>query len=451
MTYDPGQGAITCPNCGNQTPAGASFCPACGRVLNATQAPSSTAAAAPVPAPALPTTTPQAYGQPASYGQPATTPQAYGQPRGYGQPATTQQPQGYGQPPGYGQLPQPEPPTAEQPQGYAPAPGYPAGYGYAPTPARRNSSVLLVGLGIVGLVVVIVAGVALLSSAGGPHATSAPSAFALATPTGGATPTAVRSATATPTQTPIPASNGAITVGGFTIEITGVTLSDSGVGGYVPGSMTSDQTVLGVEATLVSGGTLTALSKVQVWATDETGSRYDVGAALSIDAQNGAIWMYAVPRTSSVFLWWFPSGEVIDLTPLLSAGPSVTPVPTAVPTPEGTPWEVFSAYETVQHATQATDTQAWNDANNPSTTYAAATRARADDQADLAWLQAHQPMACYSDLYKDLILYDNQDIKAMNDWFAGRYATVNDVDVPAVNAVWNRLDGELTDAEVACS
>jgi hydrogenase maturation factor HypE len=60
-------------------------------------------------------------------------------------------------------------------------------------------------------------------------------------------------------------------------------------------------------------------------------------------------------------------------------------------------------------------------------------------------------MACYSDLYKDLILYDNQDIKAMNDWFAGRYATVNDVDVPAVNAVWNRLDGELTDAEVACS
>jgi hypothetical protein len=309
----------------------------------------------------------------------------------------------------------------------------------------------LVGLGIVGLVVVIIAGVVLLSSAGGPHPTSAPSAFALATPTGGARPTAVPSATATPTQTPIPASNGAITVGDFTIEITGVTLSDSGVGGYVPGSMTSDQTVLGVEATLVSGGTLAALSKVQVWATDETGSRYDVGAALSIDAQNGAIWMYAVPRTSSVFLWWFPSGEVIDLTPLLSAGPSVTPVPTAVPTPSGTPWQVFSTYETAEHATQVADTQAWNDANNPSTTYAAATKARADAQADLVWLNAHQPMVCYSDLYNDLILYDNQEIKTMNDWFAGRYATVNDVDVPAVNATWNRIDGELTDAEAVCS
>jgi hypothetical protein len=105
----------------------------------------------------------------------------------------------------------------------------------------------------------------------------------------------------------------------------------------------------------------------------------------------------------------------------------------------------------VQHATQVADTQAWNDANNPSTTYAAATKARADAQADLVWLNAHQPMVCYSDLYNDLILNDNQEIKTMNDWFAGRYTTVNDVDVPAVNAIWNRIDGELTDAEAVCS
>jgi hypothetical protein len=39
----------------------------------------------------------------------------------------------------------------------------------------------------------------------------------------------------------------------------------------------------------------------------------------------------------------------------------------------------------------------------------------------------------------------------MNDWFAGRYATVNDVDLPAQNAVWNRIAGELTDAEAVCS
>jgi hypothetical protein len=412
MTYDPGQGAITCLNCGNQTPAGASFCPACGRVLSTTQAPSSTSPAAPVPAQALPTTAPQVYSQPPDYGQ----------------PPTTQQPQGYGQPP-----------------------GYPTGYGYAPTPARRNSTPIFVGLGIVGLVIVIIAGAVFLSSAGGPHATSAVSAIALATPTDGATPTGVQSPTPAPTQTPIPASNDAITVGDYTIKITGVTLSDSGMSGYVPASMTSDQTVLGVEATLVSGGTLTDLSSVPAWATDETGSRYDVGAALSIDAQNGAIWMYAVPKSASVFLWWFPSGEVIDLSPLLSTGSSVTPVPTAVATPEGTSWQEFSAYETVEHATQVANTQAWNDASNPSTTYAAATKAKADDQADLAWLAANPPTDCYSVLYNDLVLYDNQDIKTMNDWFAGRYTNVNDVDLPALNVIWHRVESELTDAEGVCS
>src|SRR5450759_4599383 len=143
MTYNPGQGAITCLNCGNQTPAGASFCPACGRILNTMQAPSSTSPAAPVPAPALPT----------------TAPQAYGPPQGNGQPPTTQQPQGYG-----------------------PVPGYPTGYGYAPTPARSNSAPIFVALGLIGLVVVIVAGAVFLSSAGGPHATSAAPAIALATP-----------------------------------------------------------------------------------------------------------------------------------------------------------------------------------------------------------------------------------------------------------------------------
>jgi hypothetical protein len=416
MTDIPGQGPITCLNCGNQTPAGASFCPACGRVVSTVQGPSSISPVTPVPAPA-PTTAPPV----------APTPPP-GPPAGYGLPPTTQQLQGPG-----------------------PVPGYPAGFGYAPTPARRNSTPIFVALGLIGLLVVIIAGAVFLSSAGGPHAKSAPSAIALATPTGGTTRTSVPSPTSAPTQTPIPASNDAITVDDFTITITGVTLSDGGMSGYVPAGMTSDQTVLGVEATLVSGGTLTDLSSIPVWATDETGDRYDVGAALSVDSGNGAIWMYAVPRTSSVFLWWFPSGEVIDLTPLLSTSPSVTPVPTAVPTPEGTPWEVFNAHETVQHATQITNTEAWNEAKNPSTTYAAATRARADAQADLVWLNAHQPIECYSDLYDDLILYDNQEIKTMNDWFAGRYATVNDVDVPAVNATWNRIDGELADAEAVCS
>ena len=291
----------------------------------------------------------------------------------------------------------------------------------------------------------------LFASAGGPHATPTPSAVALASANGGATPTALTKQTPTPGPTAIPASHDQITVGGYTIEITAVTLSDGGIGGFVPASMTSDQTVLGVEATLVSGGTLDDLSGIPAWATDETSDRYNVGAALSVGAQSSAIWLYAVPKTSSSFLWWFPSGEVIDLSPLLSVGPSVTPVPTAVPTPAGTPWEIFSAYETVQEATQQADTKAWNDANNGSATYAAAAKAKADDQADLAWLNAHPPMDCYSDLYADLILRDNQDIKTMDDWFAGKYTTVNKVDLPALNATSARIDTERADAAAVCS
>jgi hypothetical protein len=146
----------------------------------------------------------------------------------------------------------------------------------------------------------------------------------------------------------------------------------------------------------------------------------------------------------------------VTATPTLAPTPTpeivyVTPVPTLVPTPFGTPWQVFSAYETAEHAKQVADNQAWNAANNGSTTYAAATKVKADAQADLGWLSAHPPMDCYSVFYNDLILYDNADIKGMDDWFAGKYTTVNKVDLPAINAIWNRLEGESSDADSVCS
>jgi hypothetical protein len=50
-----------------------------------------------------------------------------------------------------------------------------------------------------------------------------------------------------------------------------------------------------------------------------------------------------------------------------------------------------------------------------------------------------------------LILHDNQDIKTMDDWFAGRYTTVNNVDLPALNATWNRISTERVEADAACS
>ena len=39
----------------------------------------------------------------------------------------------------------------------------------------------------------------------------------------------------------------------------------------------------------------------------------------------------------------------------------------------------------------------------------------------------------------------------MDDWFAGRDTTVNNVDLPALNAIWHRVVSELTDAEGVCS
>ncbi|MGA2514491.1 MAG: hypothetical protein ABSG37_12870 [Candidatus Limnocylindrales bacterium] len=92
-----------------------------------------------------------------------------------------------------------------RPGGYGSVPGHPAGSGYAPTPAGRNSKPVFVGLGVIGLVVVIIAGAMLLSSAGGSHATSAPlttngsqSSAPSASPCVVATTTLTLSATDTP-------------------------------------------------------------------------------------------------------------------------------------------------------------------------------------------------------------------------------------------------------------
>jgi len=60
-------------------------------------------------------------------------------------------------------------------------------------------------------------------------------------------------------------------------------------------------------------------------------------------------------------------------------------------------------------------------------------------------------MDCYSAYYTDLVLRDNQDIKTMDDWFAGRYTTVNKVDLPALNATSARLSTERADAEAVCT
>jgi hypothetical protein len=185
MTENQSQGTVTCLNCGAQFPAvGARFCPVCGGAVAVSQAASWAPFAAPAPMPAAPT---PPVAPPSVPSAPAPD---YGQ-QGQGQPPT------YSPPPAYGHPPAPAL-YYTQPQGYGSAPGY----GYGPAHARRNSTPIFVGLGLIGLVAVIIAGALLLSLAGGPHTTSAPSAIALATPTAGATPTPAPIPTPAPTPTP---------------------------------------------------------------------------------------------------------------------------------------------------------------------------------------------------------------------------------------------------------
>ena len=148
MTENPGGGLATCAFCGARFPAiAARFCPACGRDVGTAPAippaPSATPAAPPATTSAVPA--------------PPTQAPAFQYPQAYGQP----QAGGFG-------------------------PGFPAGYGFAPLPARRNRLPILVGLGVAGLVLVIVAGALVVAGAGSGKASLAPSPLAAASATAAA-------------------------------------------------------------------------------------------------------------------------------------------------------------------------------------------------------------------------------------------------------------------------
>lgn len=121
---------------------------------------------------------------------------------------------------------------------------------------------------------------------------------------------------ATPTIAAIPGSNQPIVIGDFNLTITTVDLNEKGFNGLAPYPMTADQTVLAVEVTLNSGD-LEQLSHLKAWVMDDAGNRTDSGTTLSVAAKNQVIWLFPVLKTAHSFLLYFPSGEVIDLTPLL--------------------------------------------------------------------------------------------------------------------------------------
>jgi hypothetical protein len=146
----------------------------------------------------------------------------------------------------------------------------------------------------------------------GPTPTPAPTHTPI-TPTVTATNTPIP---ATPTMASIPGSMEPMVIGDFNFSFTTVVLSDEGLHGMAPYPMTADQTVLGIEVNLISGD-LDQLSQLDIWITDEAGNRTDSGTTLTAESQNQVTWLFPVAKTSHSFFLNFPSGEVIDLAPLL--------------------------------------------------------------------------------------------------------------------------------------
>jgi hypothetical protein len=120
----------------------------------------------------------------------------------------------------------------------------------------------------------------------------------------------------TPTIAAIPGSNEPVVIGDFKLNISTVVLSDKGFNGMVPYPMAADETVLAIEVILISGE-LADLSHLDVWVTDEQGNRKDSGTTLSMDSKNQVVWLFPVAKSAHSFSLHFPSGEVIDLSPLL--------------------------------------------------------------------------------------------------------------------------------------
>jgi hypothetical protein len=87
---------------------------------------------------------------------------------------------------------------------------------------------------------------------------------------------------------------------------------------FAPAGMTENQTVLTIEVNVPASASVEAVSNMGVWVTDEKGVRSEMGAALSHEQPKlQVVWLFAVAKTAKSFLLYFPSGETVDLAPLL--------------------------------------------------------------------------------------------------------------------------------------
>ena len=114
----------------------------------------------------------------------------------------------------------------------------------------------------------------------------------------------------------IPASKEPMVIGDFELSFSNVTISENGFNGWVPANKTADDTVLTVEVLLISGD-LKKLSSMKLSVTDDQGKRSESGTTLSVNDKNQVIWLIPVAKTARSFTLHFPSGEAVDLSPLL--------------------------------------------------------------------------------------------------------------------------------------
>ena len=106
----------------------------------------------------------------------------------------------------------------------------------------------------------------------------------------------------------------------FTIDVDKTVLTFNDVelgkpydGMFVPASMTKKQTVLLVDVRVPASAT-NAFGKMKVWVTDEKGIRSEV---TTVTGTGEVAWLFAVAKKTKSFVLHFPTGQTVDLSPML--------------------------------------------------------------------------------------------------------------------------------------
>jgi protein-disulfide isomerase len=109
----------------------------------------------------------------------------------------------------------------------------------------------------------------------------------------------------------IPGSKKPFTVASFKIKFFNVGGNDA----FEAAGQKPSQESLVIQIEVLSGSA-SQFSTIEAWVTDENARRSDIGAA-TLTGTKLVTWYFNVPTTSREFLLHFPTGEIVDLSPLL--------------------------------------------------------------------------------------------------------------------------------------